>query len=182
MADSPPTFETPRLLLVPVDLTFACAVGEGGDTLTNLLGASVADGFPDSPNMYEYVAAQLRTDPSLSWWLAWSIRDRATGTVVGDIGFHGPPDERGSVEIGYSIAPTWRRRGLATEALRAFLAWALQRPEITAVRAETESSNHASIAILRRLGFEETGTYIDATDGAELITFVSGSRTGAMTS
>jgi RimJ/RimL family protein N-acetyltransferase len=41
---------------------------------------------------------------------------RATGMVIGDIGFRGPPDAAGIVEIGYSVVAGRRRRGYATEA------------------------------------------------------------------
>jgi Acetyltransferase (GNAT) domain len=40
---------------------------------------------------------------------------RETGEVVDDVGFHGPPDEAGTVEIGYSIVEQYRGRGLVGE-------------------------------------------------------------------
>ena len=172
MGDLPPTFETERLSLIPVDLPFAEAVEQGTDALAQHLGAPVADGFPESPGMYRYVAEMLREDPALARWLAWSMRDRASGTVIGDLGFHGPPTTDRTVEIGYSVAPAWRNRGIATEALAAFLAWAKAIPELTAIRAEAESTNAPSLAILRGLGFVQTGTYVDPADSADLTTFI----------
>lgn len=88
---------------------------------------------------------------------AWAILEMATSTVVGDIGFHGPPDGDGVVEIGYSIVPNRRRRGYAIEAARALVAWALAQPGIQGIVAGSVADNAASIATLERLGFERTG-------------------------
>ena len=49
--------------------------------------------------------------------------ERESQSVVGDIGFIGPPDEDGSVEVGYSVIPARRGRGDATQAARAIVAW-----------------------------------------------------------
>ena len=86
----------------------------------------------------------------------WVIVERATGTVVGDIGFMGPPDDRATVEIGYSVVPDRRRRGYATEAARAMVGWALRRPDVNAVVAGCDEDNVASIRTLERTGFDRT--------------------------
>ena len=54
---------------------------------------------------------------------------RETGEVIGDIGFHGPPDQAGTVEIGYGIVEQYRGRGLAGESAVAIcgLAWSGRR-------------------------------------------------------
>jgi GNAT acetyltransferase-like protein len=54
----------------------------------------------------------------------------ADKTLIGETEFHGPPDGSGKVEVGYSIVPTYRARGLATEATRALIEASLQRPDI----------------------------------------------------
>ena len=77
---------------------------------------------------------------------------RGDGVVVGDIGFHGPPDRRGSVTVGYGLAPAARGHGYATEALRALVAWALARPEVAAVEADTTHANLASQRVMERAG------------------------------
>jgi RimJ/RimL family protein N-acetyltransferase len=64
--------------------------------------------------------------------------------VIGDAGFHAPPDELGEVSIGFGIVPAARRRGYASEALRALLDWALSRPEVRSVHADTDLVNLAS--------------------------------------
>ncbi|HEX2157791.1 MAG TPA: GNAT family N-acetyltransferase, partial [Actinomycetes bacterium] len=72
--------------------------------------------------------------------------------VVGDIGFHGPPNPGGSVTVGYGLAPGARGQGYATEALRAVVAWALAQPEVAAVEADTTHANLPSQRVMERAG------------------------------
>jgi RimJ/RimL family protein N-acetyltransferase len=51
--------------------------------------------------------------------------------VIGSIGFHGPPDHRGRLEVGARIHPAHRGRGYALEAMTGLLDWATQRFGIT---------------------------------------------------
>ena len=87
---------------------------------------------------------------SPAWWIHQIVAD---GVVVGDIGFHGPPSPGRSVEIGYSVVPAWRGRGVASRACALILqqAW---RDGADTVVAETDDGNVASQAVLLRNGFE----------------------------
>ena len=74
-----------------------------------------------------YRLAQLAVDPSIRQWLGRAmVLTEADGTrrVIGTIGFHGPPDDQGRLEIGYSVQSSYRRQGFAREAVRAMLDWA----------------------------------------------------------
>ena len=90
-------------------------------------------------------------------WGMFQIIVRETGEVIGDIGFHGPPDESGTVEIGYSIVEQYRGRGLVGESAVAICGLAWSRPEVTRIIAQTEESNAASAGVLRHAGFREDG-------------------------
>lgn len=72
--------------------------------------------------------------------------------VIGDVGFHAPPDELGEVSVGFGIVPAARRRGYAVEALHALLAWALQQPEVRVIHADTDLVNLASQRVLAAVG------------------------------
>jgi RimJ/RimL family protein N-acetyltransferase len=72
--------------------------------------------------------------------------------VVGDIGFHGPPSQAGSVTVGYGLAPGARGQGYATEALRAMVAWALAQPGVAVVEADTTHANLPSQRVMERVG------------------------------
>ena len=79
--------------------------------------------------LFEMRSIQVLTDPPSLVWLARAMVmvDPATGRrrMVGSVGFHAPPSgDPPHVEIGYHVEPDFRRRGLATEAVRAMLDWA----------------------------------------------------------
>jgi RimJ/RimL family protein N-acetyltransferase len=73
--------------------------------------------------------------------------------VIGECGTKGPPDHRGSVEIGYGLAAPSRGQGLGTAAVRALIAALGSDPAVRTVTAEVQVSNVASRRILERLGF-----------------------------
>ena len=76
----------------------------------------------------------------------------ADGLVIGDIGFHGPPDRHGSVTVGYGLAAGARGHGYATEALRAIVDWALAQPGVVRVEADTTHANLPSQRVMERAG------------------------------
>jgi RimJ/RimL family protein N-acetyltransferase len=79
------------------------------------------------------------------------VRERASGLVVGGVGFFGPPEE-GRVEIGYGIVASRRRRGYATEAVLAMLELAFAQPGVSEVIAAADPRNTASIRVLEKSG------------------------------
>ena len=89
--------------------------------------------------------------------------------VVGSVVFHGhPPD--GVAEVGYSIEDGSRGNGLATEATRACVEWALAQPGIVAVQATTFPWHLASLGVIRNLGMQLVTTREHDTLG-ELLVF-----------
>src|SRR4051794_9136828 len=47
--------------------------------------------------IFGYRADQLAADPSVAPWITRAVVSEPDGAVVGDAGFHGPPDEAGMV-------------------------------------------------------------------------------------
>jgi RimJ/RimL family protein N-acetyltransferase len=76
--------------------------------------------------------------------------------LVAGGGTAGPPKD-GSVEIGYSVLPAFQRRGYALEMMSAILDWIAGDGRVQEITAETDAGNVASIGLLNRLGFTETG-------------------------
>jgi len=119
---------------------------------------------------------QAEADPSAAPWLPRVLLLRVTDAsgghepvVVGEAGFHGPPDSDGRVEIGYMVASEHRRRGYAEEAVRALMGWAAAEHGITRFRAGISPHNAASLNLIRKLGFAQAGAHDHKQRGKELI-------------
>lgn len=141
----------------------------------DLDAASRDVGVPLSPYLVEegwlwrVRLPQVAADPAALDWIARAAVDVAIGQVVGHVGFHGPPDQRGMVEVAYSVDPALRRRGYAAAMLGAALDWAAGVPEVSVVRASISPTNEASLATIRPFGFEAVGEQWDEEDGVELL-------------
>ena len=77
--------------------------------------------------------------------------------VVGAGGYKGKPDAAGSVEVGYSVLPEYRRQGLATEAVAGLVANAFNDARVSRIIAETLPGLDASIGVLRKNHFRDIG-------------------------
>jgi RimJ/RimL family protein N-acetyltransferase len=108
--------------------------------------------------------AQAEADPSVIPWLPRAQllrqpadRSRSDPTVVGEVGCHGPPDDEGRVELGYSVVSGHRRRGFAEEAVRALTGWAAREHGVSRFRACIGRLNIPSLNLIRKLGFVQVG-------------------------
>lgn len=90
------------------------------------------------------------------WYTYWLIIDKGTGKGIGFIGFKGTPDEKGYVEVGYSISRLYRNKGLMTEAMKAMAEWAKGEKSCKGIIAYALASNTASHKVLLKCGFKES--------------------------
>ena len=123
-------------------------------------------------NFLKYRLGQLRLDPSIRVWLGRSMvltQEDGRRRVVGSIGFHGPPDEQGRLEVGYSVDPPYRRRGYASESVRALFDWAHREHGITRFVASISPDNEASRNLTAAFGFKQVGEQMDEIDGLEYV-------------
>jgi ribosomal-protein-alanine N-acetyltransferase len=143
------------------------------DTATAELGADVSEAMTeDLANFAHYRLAQMEADPSIQQWLARAmVRTEANGRrhAIGTLGFHGPPDEDGRVEVGYRVETPYRRQGYTTEAVRALFDWAAREHGIRRFVASISPTNAASLSLAHGFGFRQVGERMDDIDGLELV-------------
>jgi len=112
---------------------------------------------------------QIASDPRAADWIVRAAVSVPDGVVIGAGGFHGPPDDAGLVEIGYSTDPAHRRRGYARAMVAELLRWAAAEPSVVTVRASISPANVASLATIAGFGFTRVGEQWDDEDGTEFL-------------
>lgn len=155
---------TARLELIAATLDLIEAELAGPAALGVLLGVPVPSSWP--PGEYDRDALEFFTarlvaggPAALGWynWYALTIGcDGQREALVAGAGYLGPPAD-GVVEIGYSVVPEARGRGLATEIVQALAVRALSVDGVRKVIAHTLESNTTSQGVLRRAGFNAAG-------------------------
>ena len=112
---------------------------------------------------------QIATDSSAADRIVRAAVSVPDGLVIGAGGFHGPPDDDGMVEIGYSTDPAYRRRGYARAMVTELLRWAAAEPSAVTVRASISPDNAPSLATIAGFGFTHVGEQWDDEDGTEFV-------------
>jgi RimJ/RimL family protein N-acetyltransferase len=156
---------TPRIELVDATYELIEAAIADPSRLGQLLDAAVAEGWSRFPEALPVLLRSYVERPAPRPWGTLLFVLREPGTLIGLGGFKGAPAPAGSVEIGYEIAPAFRRQGLASEAACLMIARAFADPSVGAVEARTRAQVDASSRLLAKLGFHRVEELIDPTDG-----------------
>jgi RimJ/RimL family protein N-acetyltransferase len=140
---------------------------ESPELLGPHLGARVPKGWP--PELYDesavrYTLQRLLDRPEEANWgfhyflLREDAHEPADRVLVGCGGFKGAPWEDGTVEVGYAVVEQFRRRGIASEAVRGLVAHAFNDERVRRVIAETYPYLTPSIGVLQKCGFAFIGS------------------------
>jgi [ribosomal protein S5]-alanine N-acetyltransferase len=140
---------TRRLELRPLELADARALVDDGRPP----GRRRAAGYPTESTLVAagLLVAAAAERRELTPFTTYHVIRRADGAVIGDCGFHGPP-EGGCLDLGFAIAGSAQGRGYATEAVEALIGLGLLQPGVRCLRAETTRSNPASCRVLEKAG------------------------------
>ena len=113
----------------------------------------------------DWLARATAASAADPWLHGFAVKDRTNGALLGGCAFKGHPDAEGVVEIAYGIDPAYQRRGYATEASQALIAFARNSGLVRVVRAHTRAGNVASERVLAKCDFQPIGEVIDPEDG-----------------
>lgn len=99
-----------------------------------------------------FLSVACRQDPRTVFAIA--TPDEAIGGIGLDFG---DDVHRFSAELGYWLGEPFWGRGIMTEAVRRFTAWAFEHLEVYRISAAVFDGNVASIRVLEKAGFEREG-------------------------
>ena len=165
MSFESPRLRTTRLELVAATLEMALAERDDPSRLERDYGIRLALPWPPPLNDEASLAwsiSVLREETGVAGWGYWYLTLPAANEgearlAIGNGGFKGKPDAAGTVEIGYSVLEDFQRRGYASEAVEAMVAWAFLQPGVRRVIAETYPVLIGSIGVLKKTGFRQVG-------------------------
>ena len=89
---------------------------------------------------------------------SWGIELKATGRIVGTIGFMWVQTDNCSAEVGYSLSRDYWNNGIMTEALREVIRYGFLGLRLNRIEAQHETGNPASGAVMRKCGMAKEGT------------------------
>jgi ribosomal-protein-serine acetyltransferase len=155
--------ESPRLSLTPLEPSDAGELW----TAVESSRAHLEPWLPWVPFNKDPDASQRYADASALDWdhsraCRFAIRDRKTHVLAGVVGLEMLTHIHQSVELGYWLARDKTGQGFMTEASKAVLGWAFSRLNVHRVRVAAATDNHASLNVIRRLGFRFEGVAREA--------------------
>ncbi|WP_013324776.1 GNAT family N-acetyltransferase [Gloeothece verrucosa] len=156
---------TKRLDLIPFKLELVQAAIGGNDQLGKVLGVRVLPDWLEEDN-YQILPEIAAILTKYSWQGEWGwgnlVIHQADNTLIGHVMLKIIPDATGSptesLELGYIIAPSYRRQGYGTEATKAMLDWSLSQPNMQTVTAGCYADNIASKRVLEKIGMRHIDT------------------------
>jgi ribosomal-protein-serine acetyltransferase len=150
--------DTPRLILTPVDTADAhdlwLAVESSRAHLERWLPWVPFN--TDADASFRYAEARA-SDWDHARACRFSIRERVTKRFLGVVGLEALAHLHESAELGYWLRVDTTGQGFMTEGARAVVTWAFARLNAHRVRVAAATDNHASLAVIRRLGFRFEG-------------------------
>ena len=148
--DHMPTLETERLVLRRLEMGDAQDIFDYGKD--PLVAKHVLwDAYTSVSEARAYVKYMLRKyragEPS-----SWGIEEKATGRIIGTIGYMWYQKDNNAAEVGYSLSRDRWNRGYMTEACRAVTDY-LFAEGFEKILIEADVRNSASREVIRKTGF-----------------------------
>ncbi len=111
-------------------------------------------GLYDSRSHLRYlIRRNMRGGPG-----TFAVEERATGAMIGTIGFTWMDNDNRSAEVGYSFARAVWGKGYATEALRETLRFSFEVLRLNRVEGQHDLRNPASGTVMAHAGMTSEGT------------------------
>ena len=108
----------------------------------------------DARAYLRFMLRKYRLGEPASWGIEW----KATGQIIGTIGFMWIQRENASAEVGYSLSRAFWNQGVMTEALGELIRYGFRSLNLNRIEAQHETENPASGAVMRKCGMRREGT------------------------
>ena len=142
-----------RIKLIPLTLEMIQSIMIGPEDFYSRFGIILPTPYTEFPGSMENSINSLKANHSSSPFLSYAIISKDQATYIGQAGFFGPPDETGTVELGYEIARDFRGKGFANEVIELLIKTAFEVTEVKSIIAHTLNTRNASNHLLIKNNF-----------------------------
>jgi RimJ/RimL family protein N-acetyltransferase len=153
------TIDAGTLVLQPVTRDVAATIRHGGTLTLEFEDGALHDRIG---NAMDFAIRDRESGAAAVLPTVWLAVRHADRRIAGDLCIHGPPDRDGSVEIGYSFAPSVRGQGIGSAAVGALVERLSSVESLRRITAVTGADNVPSRRLLERLGFKVTDQLPDS--------------------
>jgi ribosomal-protein-alanine N-acetyltransferase len=146
-----PILETPRLVLRrpattdTADIFIFRSDPEVMQYIPRPLAVTEADVLP----VLEMVNGFIDKGEAINWVMVW----KATGQVIGMIGYVRMQPQHQRAEVGYSLSRAWHRKGIMRKALLRVIDYGFEEMKLHSIEAVIDAENSASGGLLEAVGF-----------------------------
>ena len=151
-----PTLKTERLILRPLKMRDAqdmYAYAQDPEVSRHVLWEAHKS-LRDTRAFLRSAIRQYRKGFPGSFAIEW----KASGRMIGTVGFMWINGEYRSAEVGYSLSRDYWNRGLMTEALRRVVDFGFEDLRLNRIEAQHETDNPASGRVMEHAGMRYEGT------------------------
>lgn len=103
-----------------------------------------------------FIGKQKTAIPNIpDTWLQVAIEHKESNSLIGDFGIHTLKSPINTIEVGFTLDPSYQKQGYASEAFKGLIHYlfnVLHKEKIQAIAVE---QNDASIKLLKRMGFRQ---------------------------
>ena len=160
-----PILTTPRLILRQSTL-------DDVDDIFRTASDPEIHKFDSDPPMQDRSEAVNLVQQMLEWFsekkaISWGIELKSAGHTVGGVGLYFWDKVYYKADLGYTVARPYWRQGIATEALRAVIAFGFECMGLHRINVDTRMDNTASVLLMAKLGFKHEGVVRESIRSAD---------------
>lgn len=154
-----------NLEIVPCSVEHIEKLIEGADAFQAAYDFQVVDGYLPFEGALQYSLNMMQSSQIWHPWLPYLFFFHPERILVGIGGFKSVPNSQRTVEIGYSVAPSYQSRGFATYGVCQLIEIAFASKLVDCVCAHTLAEPNASTRVLEKCGMSKVSEVIDPEDG-----------------
>ncbi len=150
--------ETKRLLIRPLSAEELKKYIDSPDDFAKEIGLTPSRSMIDDETKEAILNDLLPNivDPAMDsdFYTMWIVIEKVQNAIIGGFCFHGAPNDKGEVEIGYGTDSDYRNRGFMTETIARMIGWIRENKNVKTIIAETDRENCSSVKVLIKNNFK----------------------------